>query len=151
VVYVVFPKVLAYKINPTKKSNAKPTRWIVGTLNHLKRGAALLMPSNKSIEKFRLSIAAAEKFNEAPEEAIFPAKYVYGSWKEDHKWLTCTDVEQFGQHKGNIEDESAALLTENGVDHGEFLTSVFGRESKVGAWGQYSYGSESGWKPTVDL
>jgi VacB/RNase II family 3'-5' exoribonuclease len=150
VVHVVFPKVLANEINPTEKSNAKPTRRIVGTLKRLKGDTTLLTPSNKSMEQFRLSNAAAEKFKDAPEEAIFQAKYVYGSWKEDHKWPPCTDVEQFG-HTGNIEDETAALLIENGVDHGEFPASVLEESQKVVASGQYSNGSESGWKPTSEL
>ncbi|KAL3924224.1 MAG: hypothetical protein SGILL_001170 [Bacillariaceae sp.] len=150
VVHVVHPKVMANEIRPTEKSNEMPTRRIVGTLKRLKRGTSLLTPSNKSMEQFRLSNLAAEKFKDAPESAIFQAKYVYGSWKADCKWPPCSDVEQFG-HSGNIEDETAALLIENGVDHGEFPAAVLEESQVVVASGQYTHGSESGWKPTPDM
>jgi DIS3-like exonuclease 2 len=150
VVYVVFPRVGPSEIRPTEQASVKPTRRIVGTLKRLQSGTALLTPSNKSLEQFRLSKTAAEKFKDSPDDSIFQAKYVYGSWQEDFKWPPCVDVQEFG-HSGNIEDETAALLIENGVDHGEFPASVLEESQKVVASGQYANGSESGWKPTPDM
>ena len=150
VVYVVYPKQAPNEISPTEQARVIPTRRIVGTLKRLKGGTALLTPTNKSMEQFRLSNSDAEKFKDCPDETIFQAKYVYGSWKEDFKWPPCVDVEAFG-HTGNIEDETAALLIENGVDHGEFPSSVLEESQTVVASGQYTNGTESGWKPTPDM
>ena len=102
------------------------------------------------MQQFRLLNSVAEKYKDAPEGAIFAAKYTYGSWKETFKWPPCSHVEQFG-HAGNIEDETAALLMEFGVDHGEFPTHVLEESETVVASGQYSVGTQSGWKPTRDM
>ncbi|KAG7366115.1 ribonuclease R [Nitzschia inconspicua] len=150
VVYIVFPKLFTSEIGSSEQTNAKPTRRIVGTLKRLQSGTTLLTPTNKSMEQFRLSKSAAEKFKDSPEGSIFQAKYVYGSWQEDFKWPPCVDVQEFG-HSGNIEDETAALLIENGVDHGEFPANVLEQSLHVVASGQYANGSESGWKPTSDM
>ena len=156
VVHVVHPKEWSTEIksnqskNNTKKGSVA-TKRIVGTLKRLKSGTALLTSSNKKcMQQFRLSNSLAAKFKDVPEGAIFAAKYVYGSWKEDQKWPPCTDVEQFG-HTGNIEDETAALLMEFGVDHGEFPTHVLEASHAVVASGQYFNGTESGWRPTEEM
>ena len=156
VVHVVHPKEWSTEIKSNKQQNdskksAVATKRIVGTLKRLKSGTALLTSSNnKCMQQFRLSNSLAAKFNDAPEGAIFSGKYVYGSWLEDQKWPPCTDVEQFG-HTGNIEDETAALLMEFGVDHGDFPTHVLEASHEVVASGQYVNGTEAGWKPTPDM
>lgn len=150
VVFVVIPKIWRSEIQPTEQTKERPTRRIVGTLKRLQSGTTLLTPSNKSMEQFRLSQSAAEKFKDSPEDSIFQAKYVYGSWQEDFKWPPCIDVQEFG-HTGNIEDETAALLIENNVDHGEFSAGVLEESQQVVSSGQYSEGAESGWRPTPDM
>jgi len=155
VVHVVHPKQWSTEIKSSNsdgpKTNAAPTKRIAGTIKRLKGGTALLTSSNnKKMQQFRLSNSDAEKYKDAPEGAIFAGKYVYGSWQETHKWPACSNVEQFG-HTGNIEDETAALLLEFGVDHGEFPTHVLEESQTVVASGQYSNGTESGWKPTEEM
>jgi DIS3-like exonuclease 2 len=110
----------------------------------------LLTSANKSLSQFRLSNDDALKFKDSPEDAIFQAKYIYGSWKEDFKWPPCTDVVQFGL-SCNVEDETMALLIDNRVDHGEFPASVLEECNEVVASGEYSSGTHSGWKPTPDM
>jgi DIS3-like exonuclease 2 len=156
VVHVVHPKQWSTEIKPTNKQddsskNIMATKRIVGTLKRLKSGTTLLTSSNnKCMHQFRLSNSIAEKYKDAPDGAIFAAKYVYGSWQEDQKWPPCSNVEQFG-NTGNIEDETAALLMEFGVDHGEFPTHVLESSHEVVASGQYFNGTESGWRPTKDM
>jgi len=156
VVHVVHPKQWSTEIKSNNqqsdsKKSAAATKRIVGTLKRLKSGTVLLTSSNnKCMQQFRLSNTLAAKFKDAPEGAIFAGKYVYGSWQEDQKWPPCTGVEQFG-HTGNIEDETAALLMEFGVDHGEFPTHVLEASHDVVASGQYVNGTESGWRPTEDM
>ncbi|MGK3748196.1 MAG: DIS3-like exonuclease 2 [Bacillariaceae sp.] len=154
VVLVVFPKQCPNEIRPNEKQDSKntmPTKRVVGTIKRLYSGTALLTSSNnKCMQQFRLSNDVAEKYKDAPEGSIFSAKYTYGSWSEHFKWPPCTHVEQFGL-TGNIEDETQALLMEFGVDHGEFTTHVLEESQKVVASGQYSVGTESGWKPTSDM
>ena len=156
VVHVVHPKQWSTEIKSNNKQdntskNSVTTKRIVGTLKRLKSGTTLLTSSNnKCMQQFRLSNSLAAKYKDTPDGAIFAAKYIYGSWKEDQKWPPCSDVEQFG-HTGNIEDETAALLMEFGVDHGEFPTHVLEASHEVVASGQYYNGTESGWKPTEDM
>mmetsp|Transcript_24188 Transcript_24188/g.67006 ORF Transcript_24188/g.67006 Transcript_24188/m.67006 type:complete len:913 (-) Transcript_24188:596-3334(-) len=155
VVHVVHPKQWSTEIKSSESDSVDKspvaTKRIVGTLKRLKGGTALLTSSNnKCMQQFRLSDSDARKYADAPEGAIFAGKYVYGSWQETHKWPGCSNVEQFG-HTGNIEDETAALLMEFGVDHGEFPTHVLEESQSVVASGQYSNGTESGWRPTQDM
>jgi DIS3-like exonuclease 2 len=150
VVYVLPPRQHQNEIRPTEQVTARPTRRIVGTLKRLQGGTTLLTSSNKSLDQFRLSNSDAIKFKDAPDDAIFQAKYTYGSWKEDFRWPPCSNIEQFGQ-SGNVEDETAALLIENDVDHGEFPASVLEECENVVKEGEYSNGAESGWKPTPDM
>ena len=53
-------------------------------------------------------IARFASWPDAPDDAIFQARYKYGSWGETFKWPPCTNVIQFGQ-ACNIEDETTAL------------------------------------------
>ena len=159
VVHVVHPKEWSTEIKTnggnTKQGNAPKnsvaTKRIVGNLKRLKSGTTLLTSANKkSMQQFRLSNSQAAKYKDAPEGAIFAGKYVYGSWQEDQKWPPCSNVEQFG-HTGNIEDETAALLIEFDVDHGEFPSHVLEASHEVVASGQYINGTEAGWRPTEDM
>ena len=150
VVYVYPPRQQQNEIRPHEQVTGKPTKRIVGTLKRLQGGTTLLTPSNKSLDQFRLSNSDAAKFKDAPDDAIFQAKYTYGSWREDCRWPPCSNVEQFGM-SGNVEDETAALLIDNGVDHGEFPACVLDECQEVVKDGEFSNGKESGWKPTPDM
>mmetsp|Transcript_11907 Transcript_11907/g.28606 ORF Transcript_11907/g.28606 Transcript_11907/m.28606 type:complete len:948 (+) Transcript_11907:69-2912(+) len=150
VVYVYPPRQQQNEIRPSEEVTSKSTKRIVGTLKRLLGGTALLTSSNKSLDQFRLSNSDAEKFKDAADDAIFQAKYTYGSWKDDCRWPPCSDVEQFGM-SGNVEDETAALLIDNDVDHGEFPVCVLDECQDVVKEGEYSNGTESGWKPTPDM
>lgn len=149
VVYVVPPKTVSSEINPTKQIKAS-CRKIVGILKRLQSGTTLLTCSNKSLPQFRLSNGDAKKFKNAPDDAIFQAKYTYGSWKENFHWPPCSDVVQFGL-SCNIEDETAALLIENQVDHGDFPAHVLEECQNVVRSGEYSNGAASGWRPTPEM
>ena len=149
VVNVVPPKAFSSEINPTKQTKAS-CRKIVGTLKRLQSGTTLLTCSNKSLPQFRLSNDDAKQFKNSSDDAIFQAKYIYGSWKENYHWPPCTDVVQFGL-SCNIQDETAALLIENQVDHGEFPANVLEECQNVVSSGEYSNGTESGWRPTAEM
>ena len=149
VVHVVPPKAISSEINPTKKT-AATCRRLVGYLKRLQSGTTLLTCANKSLPQFKLSNTDSEKFRNSPEEAIFQAKYVYGSWKESMKWPPCKDIDQFGL-SCNVEDETTALLIDNQVDHGEFPQTVLQECNQVVADGEYSTGTHSGWKPTQEM
>ena len=149
VVHVVPPKTWQSEIQPNKPAPAA-CRSIVGTLKRLKRGVTLLTPSNRSLPQFKCSVAAAAKFQNSPDDAIFEAKYVYGSWQEDHNWPPCINLKQMGC-ACNVEDETKALLLMNGVDHGEFPSTVLDECQHVVASGEYISGTESGWKPTPEM
>lgn len=149
VVHVVPPKAFFSEIHPAQQTKASFKR-IVGTLKRLQSGTALLTCSSKSMPQFRLSNEDATRFKGASDDAIFQAKYIYGSWKENFNWPPCSDVVQFGQ-SCNIEDETTALLIDNQVDHGEFPASVLEECQNVVASGEYSNGADSGWKPTPEM
>jgi VacB/RNase II family 3'-5' exoribonuclease len=149
VIHVVPPKALASDIHPTKKTPAT-YRNIIGTLKRLQGGTVLLTSSNKCLPQFRCSPMAAEKFNVSADDAIYQARYVYGSWKEGFTWPPCADLIQMGQ-ACNVEDETMALLVENQLDHGEFPSDVLEECSNVVASGEYTEGGESGWRPTPEM
>ena len=149
VVYVIPPSPLASEINPTK-STPSECRNVVGVLKRLQGGTTLLTCVNKSLPQFRCSQRDSEKFKSSPPDSIFQAKYRYGSWKEDFKWPPCVDLEQMGR-ACNVEDETRALLIENQVDHGEFPASVLQDCHNVVESGEFSNGTEWGWKPTPDM
>eukprot|EP00980_Cylindrotheca_fusiformis_P006975 scaffold1469_cov119-Cylindrotheca_fusiformis.AAC.19 len=149
VVYVVPPKAFSSEIHPTQQTGASFKR-IVGTLKRLHGGTTLLTCSNRSMPQFCLSNNDAKQFEDVPEAAIFQAKYKYGSWKETFNRPSCSDVIQLGQSY-SIEDETTTLLIENGVDHGDFPASVLEECQNVVASGEYTNGTESGWKPTPEM
>lgn len=149
VVHVVPPKAFYSEIHPTQRAKASFKR-IVGTLKRLPSGTTLLTCSSKSMPQFRLSTEDAKRFKDARDNAIFQAKYTYGSWKESFNWPPCSDVVQFGE-SCNIDDETTALLIDNQVDHGEFPASVLEECQNVVSSGEYTSGTESGWKPTPEM
>lgn len=149
VICIVPPKDFGSEINPSDRTAAKTARRIVGTLKRLQNGVTLLTSANKSLPQFRLSKSDAERFQDSPLEAIFSAKYM-GDWQPDCKWPPCRDVEQFGQ-SFSVEDETTALLIDNQVDHGDFPASVLEECQRVVASGEYTNGTECGWKPTPDM
>jgi DIS3-like exonuclease 2 len=149
VVHVVPPKALDSEIHTTKKTPAT-YRNIVGTLKRLQGGTVLLTSNNKFLSQFRCSSTDADKFNSSEDDAIYQAKYVYGSWKDDCKWPPCVDLIQMGQ-ACNVEDETMALLMENQLDHGDFPSEVLEECSDVVASGEYTEGGKSGWRPTPEM
>lgn len=149
VVYVVPPKEVSSEINPTRQIFTK-FKKIVGTLKRLDRGITLLTCSNKSLPQFKLCKKDVEIHKDSPENALFQAKYAYGSWGENMRWPPCTEAVQFGL-SCNIEDETTALLIENQVDHGEHPANVLEECHHVVASGEYVSGNASGWKPTPEM
>lgn len=149
VVHVIPPVSFGSEINPTERATSA-SRRIVGTLKRMNNGTALLTSANKSLCQFRLTTTDAEKYKDSPPDAIFSAKYVYGSWQRDCKWPPCEDVVQFGL-SCNVEDETTALLIDNQVDHGEFPSTVLEECQQVVASGEYTNGEESGWRPTPEM
>lgn len=150
VVFVIPPKRFGSEINPAQKGASKVTRRIVGTLKRLQSGTTLLTSSNKSLVQFRLSDTDAQKYRDSSDGTIFVAQYAYGSWKPEHKWPPCQNLEALGR-SCNIEDETTALLIENDVDHGEFPADVLKESQEAVAEGEYQNGEESGWRPTPDM
>jgi exoribonuclease R len=166
VIHVVPPKSLASEIHPNKSSTntaaaatpPTPYKNVVGILKRLQSGTVLLTTANKSLPQFKCSESALREnndFKDSPEDAIFQAKYEYGSWKETHKWPPCTDVRQMGV-ACNVEDETKALLITNQLDHGEFPAPVLEECASVVESGEFTTtaadGTQTaGWKPTPEM
>ena len=149
VVCIVPPRDFGSEINPTQNAPAAVSRRIVGTLKRLQNGTALLTSANKSLPQFLVSKKDSEKFKDSPPDALYSAKYM-GNWQPNCKWPPCQDLVQFGQCF-SVENETTALLIENQVDHGEFPAAVLEECQRVVASGEYTNGTESGWKPTQSM
>ena len=159
VVHVIPPQSLTSEIKSDKNysastnsnNNTTPVRNIVGTLKVLHHGLILFNCNNKCLPQFKVSRRAAERLRDKIDpEAIYQAKYTYGTWQVDAKWPPCAEIKPMG-HACNVEDETQALLMEHQVDHGEFPTSVLEECQRVVASGEYTNGTESGWKPTPEM
>ena len=149
VVCIVPPRDFGSEINPTQNPPAAVSRRIVGTLKRLQNGTSLLTSANKSLPQFLVSKQDNEKFKDSPPDALYSAKYM-GNWQPNCKWPPCQDLVQFGQCF-SVEDETTALLIDNQVDHGEFPAAVLEECQRVVASGEYTNGTESGWRPTQSM
>eukprot|EP00934_Nitzschia_sp_Nitz4_P009430 Nitzschia sp. Nitz4//scaffold1_size375055//22941//26060//NITZ4_000211-RA/size375055-processed-gene-0.7-mRNA-1//1//CDS//3329540850//9420//frame0 len=150
VIHVVPPKFIQSEVKSSSPKQNAPVKRLVGHLKRLQRGATLFIPTNKCLPHFRLTNSAADRLKDTKQDAIYTAIYTYGTWEPSHSWPPCGQVEQLGL-SCNVEDETKALLIENDVDHGEFPQEVLDECQNVVASGEYSEGSESGWKPTPEM
>ena len=117
VVHVIAPNIQASsELNPSDDRKIASKKTIVGLLTTMTRGDGtpiyLLTAAKKSLPQF-----LTPPFFKPPEgdDGMYRAAYVYGSWKEDHNWPPCTNVQFIGR-SSNVEDETMALLAEHGVD-----------------------------------
>ena len=157
VVYVIPPKDTAgsqpSELNPSEQKRL-PRRTIVGIMNpiHKKEGKSLYLmtPNSKCMPQF----LCPSSFTPSSEEGgLFKAEYVYGSWGENHNWPPCVNVQEMGR-SCNVQDETLALLVENGVDHGDFPSEVLKdvQESvDSGLILDDPSSADLGWRPTPDM
>ena len=146
-----------------------PKRTIVGTLTKLPDGTRyLLVPNNKCLPRFMCPTGTKEVKEEedtaSAEETsgqnkmLYQAEYVFGSWSAGNKWPPCINVRKLCG-SCNVEDETKALLVENGVDHGEFPAEVLHDVDKAVKSGRFLQktmptdcsSEEMGWKPTPEM
>ena len=148
-----------------------PKRTIVGTLSKLPDGNRyLLVPNNKCLPRFMCPAGTKEVQEEGNDDTnadeageknrmLYQAEYVFGSWSAVSKWPPCTNVRKLCG-SCNVEDETKALLVENGVDHGDFPAAVLRDVDKAVESGRFlennnTSGSEvekdMGWKPTEEM
>ena len=153
----------ASEINPEDESYKKqiPKRTIVGTL--VPDGSRyLLVPNNRCLPRFMCPGGTKEvedegndndvNANEAGEKSkmLYQAEYVFGSWSSMNKWPPCTNVRKLCG-SCNVEDETKALLVENGVDHGDFPAAVLRDVDKAVESGRFLESADMGWKPTEEM
>ena len=134
-----------------------PKRTIVGTLTRLpgrggKDGRVLLTPNDKSLPQFMCPLNTKIDECDDPEtKALYRGEYSYGDWRANDKWPPVTRVTKLCQ-TGNVEDETKALLVENGVDHGEFTPGVLRDVERAVKSGRFydrkKDSGEMGWRPT---
>jgi len=171
----------------SKNKNSKPKRSIVGTLTSMpgkNNDRYLFVPNSRSLPRFMTPYNTASKVetlikeyeqnkegcddeqndkegnnnNQAMIQAhLCRAEYIYGSWSNNEKWPACVNLQFMGQ-SCNIEDETMALLIDNGVDHGEFTPEVLKDVERAVASGrtyknnkQESSGNDLGWEPTEEM
>ena len=158
VIHVVIPKGSTVnqtsEIKPTneQKSDVRPpSRIIVGTLANMpgQNSKYLFVPNSRTLPRF-VPIGKIPKAESSKQ--LFRAEYVYGSWRENDKWPPCTNLKLMGQ-SCNIEDETAALLQEHGVDHGEFSAEVLKNVDAAVQSGRIisESGDDLGWAPTPEM
>jgi len=170
----------ASEFSPEDESYKKqlPRRTIVGTLTKLPDGNRyLLVPNNKCLPRFMCPAGTKEVEEETPvdeendddadgekNKMLYQAEYIFGSWSAMNKWPPCTNVRKLCG-SCNVEDETKALLVENGVDHGEFPAAVLRDVDKAVESGRFIEGNkrtndgggdgntekEMGWKPTAEM
>jgi len=163
----------ASEFKPEDESYKKqiPKRTIVGTLSKLPDGNRyLLVPNNKCLPRFMCPAGTKEVEEEGKDDAnadeiveksrmLYQAEYVFGSWSSMSKWPPCTNVRKLCG-SCNVEDETKALLVENGVDHGDFPAAVLRDVDKAVKSGRFLENNKSsdgavendmGWKPTEEM
>ena len=169
VVCVVHPKSLtelselahiARKDKTKQTRRSAPIRRVVGSMIVMRRAngnAYLLTPTNRSLPQFicpgSFRLDADQLKQNSEEGLLFKAEYVYGTWKEAHRWPPCVNVQQIGR-SCNVEDETEALLIENGVDHGDFPAAVLNDVQQAVDSGLAALPSDNGeleWRPTPDM
>ena len=150
-------------IRPNRK-NVKPTRSIVGTIMSLpgnNSNRCLLVPSSKCLPRFMTPFNTRSmiirKSNNVKDEneiqkILCKAEYVYGSWSNNDKWPPCVNVQVMGE-TCNVEDETQALLIDNGVNHGEFTPQVLRdvEEAVTSGRTHSQQDGDLGWEPTKDM
>jgi DIS3-like exonuclease 2 len=140
--------------------NTKPRRVMVGTLKSLSSGTCLFTPNDRTLPQFKCdNIVVRQLFqrdsNEDSSGDLYRAEYVYQSWKDNHTWPPCVNVQRLGEAH-SIEDQIRGLLMENEVDHGEFSPEVLNDVENAVQSGVYlmnpgSSSVELGWKPTPEM
>jgi len=163
VVQIILPKTLANpssEINPYCRYQDKviPRRTIVGTLAQLpgmNSTRFLLVPSNRSLPRFMTPNSTQKVYlqqireGKDSDQIMYKADYVYGSWSNTDKWPPCVNLKIMG-NSCNIEDETMALLAENGVDHGEFSRQVLKDvEDSVSSGRIRTEDGDIGWSPST--
>ncbi|KAL7531929.1 hypothetical protein ACHAXR_008498 [Thalassiosira sp. AJA248-18] len=187
IIYILPPKSSAgqqpSEFNPEDESYRStqniPKRTIVGTLTQLPSyggggdkggGRYVLVPNNKSLPRFMCPLGTKEdKSNNrgdrdddgdydggANAKTLYRAEYTHGSWHATNRWPPCTNITRLCG-SCNVDDETKALLVENGVDHGEFTPAVLrdveqsvksGRFFEEQDEGRLDGDEMMGWKPT---
>jgi len=146
-----------------------PKRTIVGTLSKLPDGKRyLLVPNNKCLPRFMCPAGTKEVEEEGTDDTgeksrmLYQAEYVFGHWQATSKWPPCTNVRKLCG-SCNVEDETKALLVENGVDHGDFPAAVlrdvdeavksgrFLEEDKTRSGSGVDVERDMGWRPTEEM
>jgi DIS3-like exonuclease 2 len=166
VVYILPPKSVTSEIPGSNVNDAPPARRrIVGSLKVMKGGTCLLTPNNKSLPQFKCPPNTHQRFENDPDKdkTLYAAEYEYLSWGDTHKWPPVKNVQAMGK-SCVLEDEIQALVTENGVDHGDFTAAVLKDVDRAVESGVYlvdkntndsgndsSAATELDWKPTPDM
>lgn len=165
VIFVIPPKSTCQapsEFNPEDERHLTqiPKRIIVGTLTRLpgrggKDGRVLLTPNDKSLPQFMCPLNTKMDACDDPEtKALYRGEYSYGDWRANDKWPPVTRVTKLCQ-TGNVEDETKALLVENGVDHGEFTPGVLRDVERAVKSGRFydrkKDSGEMGWRPTKSM
>jgi len=157
------------------KYDPKPRRTIVGTIGNLNGNQQryLFTPNNKSLPQFLCpptfrglmaddsSTTGNNHQNDkdTTTSVICKAEYKYGSWKSNMRWPPCYNVQPIGG-SCDVEGETTALLTEFGVDHGDFQPDVLrdvdeavrsGRDRKESKQGATAEVCDLGWSPTPEM
>lgn len=150
-----------------------PKRSIVGTLSKLPDGSGyLLVPNNKCLPRFMCPAGTKEvkqvgnydaNATESGEKSrvLYQAEYIFGQWQPSSKWPPCTNVRKLCG-SCNVEDETKALLVENGVDHGDFPAAVLRDVDKAVTSGRFleenktsgtdvDVEKDMGWRPTEEM
>ena len=152
------------EFNPSGKGNSKKvTKTIVGTISPMpgnNNNRLLFVPNSRCLPRFmtpsgtRAKLAAMKQEDEQIDvkSKLCCAEYIYGSWSSNDKWPPCTNLRIMGD-TCNVEDETAALLIEHGVDHGEFSPEVLRDVEEAVASGRTrsQKGGDLGWEPTQEM
>jgi exoribonuclease R len=167
VIAIILPKAYASEINPSDEpiSNGKfkPRRTIVGTLMqmpHNNNNRYLFVPNSRCLPRFITPSGTRGKMMELHEDGskdvsqqLCCVEYVYGSWSNTDKWPPCINLKIMGQ-SCNVEDETEALLMDNGVNHGEFSPDVLKdveKEVESGRSSSKQQDGDLGWEPTKEM
>lgn len=156
VVYVVPPKSgLESELNP-ETTDEVPRKRLVGFLKELGNGTTLFTCMNRSLPQFYCPKASVDKILKEVDDVpstMFLAEYRYGSWRADQlQWPPCYNIKVLGK-SCLLEDELLALLTEFGVDHGDFPAAVLQNVEDAVKSGVYQNetNGEWGWRPTEEM
>ena len=162
------------------------TKVIVGTLEQMRNATNRIMfvPNKRTLPKF--VVPSGFKFpkedsineqknklgqiKEKPEndheffisKTMYSAEYKYGTWTKSLRFPPCCNVKRIGKVY-NVEDETEALLAENGVNHGDFSPDVLSDVDRAVQSGIFIENSTTldesipiikpdlSWKPTTEM